>query len=676
MKNDIDSILDSMLRDGKLNFGAAKRRNEQTQQALESVQETGDSLSRSLQSSIAQLTQEAKADMQALDQRLQADGLKKDVPAGNSGNPEQTDAAFQTAEEETARKVLGQKEFVSAVALAFRRPFVAGFRKEMPMGRIAVLGKPGTGRHSAVEAMTASLARQGVLKSPKTTALDLSRYGDSSSEKLIAQDVYTALKSGSSAILFEQYEKCGTAVLSMLSELFRTGSIPLAGRYAEQKGMLVEIGSALVPGAVSSLSASGKYLFLLTDRSLDKLANDFGAPFLAALDDICETGEFSQDSLREIAGRMLKLFCERTEKQLRFTFTYDTPAAEALAAFYRPDRGIAAMEEYTDALYRSLSEYKLKQKVQRASGKIIVENGQLMLSGEEEAFAFRIGVFAPKAAEGAVEAVKKELSEIVGLQTVKEYVLSLEDNFKMQQLRKEKGLKADSPSMHMIFTGNPGTGKTTVARIVSRYLKAIGVLAGGQLVEVTRADLVGKYVGHTAPLTQKAIQSALGGVLFIDEAYSLSRGKDDSFGLEAIDTLVKGMEDHREDLVVILAGYSREMEDFLKANSGLRSRFPNMIEFPDYTARELLEITKSIVKGKGYRLDPSCEEPLLSYYEQKQQGEEARTGGNGRMVRNKVEEAVIACSRRNVREPEEKRDLELLLPQDFGFPALPGEEEG
>ena len=165
----------------------------------------------------------------------------------------------------------------------------------------------------------------------------------SSSEKLFAQDVYTALNSGSSTILFEQYEKCGTAVLSMLSELFRTGSIPLAGRYAEQKGMLVEIGSALVPGAVSSLSASGKYLFLLTDRSLDKLANDFGAPFLAALDDICETGEFSQDSLREIAGRMLKLFCERTEKQLRFTFTYDTPTAEALAAFYRPDRGIAAM---------------------------------------------------------------------------------------------------------------------------------------------------------------------------------------------------------------------------------------------------------------------------------------------------------------------------------------------
>jgi len=263
--------------------------------------------------------------------------------------------------------------------------------------------------------------------------------------------------------------------------------------------------------------------------------------------------------------------------------------------------------------------------------------------------------------------VREELSQIVGLQPVKDYILSLEDNFKIQQLRRERGLKADSPSMHMIFTGNPGTGKTTVARIVSRYLKAIGVLEGGQLVEVTRGDLVGQYVGHTAPLTQKAIQSALGGVLFIDEAYSLYRGKDDSFGLEAIDTLVKGMEDHRDDLVVILAGYSREMEEFLTANSGLRSRFPNIIEFPDYTAGELVEITKSIVASKGYRLAPACEIPLLAYYQRQQQGGDPRTNGNGRMARNKVEEAVIACSRRNVRTPEAQRDLELLLPEDFGF---------
>lgn len=131
--------------------------------------------------------------------------------------------------------------------------------------------------------------------------------------------------------------------------------------------------------------------------------------------------------------------------------------------------------------------------------------------------------------------------------------------------------------------------------------------------------------------------------------------------------MVKGMEDHRDDLIVILAGYSREMEEFLTANSGLRSRFPNIIEFPDYTAGELLEITKSIVRGKGYRLAPACDQLLLEYYQHQQQMGDPRTNGNGRMARNKVEEAVIACSRRNVRAPEEERDLELLLPEDFGL---------
>ena len=145
---------------------------------------------------------------------------------------------------------------------------------------------------------------------------------------------------------------------------------------------------------------------------------------------------------------------------------------------------------------------------------------------------------------------------------MKEYLLSLENHIKVSQLRKQRGLKTAEISKHMIFTGNPGTGKTTIARIISRMMKVCGILKQGQLVEVTRADLVGKYVGHTAPLTMEVINSALGGVLFIDEAYSLYRGKDDSFGLEAIDTIVKAMEDHRDDLIVILAGYSKEMSEF------------------------------------------------------------------------------------------------------------------
>ncbi len=681
MKNDIDSLLESMFRSGKLRTGPKKTGEDsgvpqltlepgtsgpEAQKAMEAMRQINAKTTASLQKSIEELTAETQADLAELEQRLQKDGVQEG-PAGNGGSPRDLEAAFEGAREEAARQVLGQDEFLSALTIALKRPFVAGSSAEAPFGRVLIQGRAGTGRHSALNVLAAELGRRGVLKSPKLVILDLGAYGEPGSEKLLIQDLYAALKSGASGLVFERFEKCHASVLPLVAELFREGKVSLPGRYAEQKGMLVDIGTALVAGAVSSLSAAGKYLFLLTDKDEAKLADAFGMPFLSAMDDLCETKEFSPEALRAIGERSLEELCKLAEKQLNFHLTSEPSAAETLAGAFDPGMGAGSLREETSRLYRALSEWKLRQGIDEAQGTVLGEDGILQArcrSGEKEAVLKAKESRGAAAQEAAVEAVKQELAEIVGLDTVKEYILSLEDNFKIQQLRREKGLKAESPSMHMIFTGNPGTGKTTVARIVSRYLKAIGVLAGGQLIEVTRADLVGRYVGHTAPLTNKAIQSALGGVLFIDEAYSLYRGRDDSFGLEAIDTLVKGMEDHRDSLVVILAGYSREMEEFLEANSGLRSRFPNIIEFADYTAGELLAITKSIVKGKGYRLDPDCEEPLLAYYA-KRQRDDPRTGGNGRMARNKVEEAVLNCSRRNVRAPEDQRDLELLLPCDF-----------
>ena len=268
----------------------------------------------------------------------------------------------------------------------------------------------------------------------------------------------------------------------------------------------------------------------------------------------------------------------------------------------------------------------------------------------------------PEGYRGEIDEIRKEMDDIVGLAKVKEYVMGLEEYYKVQKRRSEEGLKVSELSKHMIFTGNPGTGKTTIARIISKYLKSIGVLTGGQLVEVSRADLVGRYVGHTAPLTNKVIASAIGGVLFIDEAYSLYRGRDDSFGLEAIDTLVKGIEDNRDNLIVILAGYSKEMEQFLTSNSGLKSRFPNVIHFPDYTGEELLLISKSIAKSKGYTIDEGADPALLAYFNAVQ-AVRAADAGNGRLARNKIEEAILNQSRRLVAEPD--AELSVLLSQDF-----------
>ncbi len=228
--------------------------------------------------------------------------------------------------------------------------------------------------------------------------------------------------------------------------------------------------------------------------------------------------------------------------------------------------------------------------------------------------------------------------------------------------REETGLPNADISLHMVFTGNPGTGKTMIARLMARVYRSLGILSKGQLVEVDRSGLVAGYVGQTAIKTSKVIEKALGGVLFIDEAYALNGKGDNDFGQEAIDTLLKAMEDHRDDLVVILAGYTKEMQLFLSANSGLASRFPNQIEFPDYTGAELYKILCSIARSKGYTLDAACELPLVTYFDRKQ-AEDAATNGNGRMARNTLEKAILNQSKRLVADPD--ASLELLVVGDF-----------
>ena len=239
--------------------------------------------------------------------------------------------------------------------------------------------------------------------------------------------------------------------------------------------------------------------------------------------------------------------------------------------------------------------------------------------------------------ERPVEDILAELDALIGLDHVKTEVRRLTSLLRVQQLRAGHGLPVIETSRHLVFVGNPGTGKTTVARLLSELYRALDVVTRGHLVETDRADLVAGFVGQTATKTRTVLTSALGGTLLIDEAYSLARGGDNDFGREAIDTLVKFMEDHRDDLAVVVAGYPAEMQELIDTNPGLHSRFARTLEFPDYTTDELTAIFELIAGRQRYHLDDAARDALAGIIEAQPRG---RGFGNARFTRNVFEQAV------------------------------------
>jgi len=570
-------------------------------------------------------------------------------------------ALFDEVKDELYKEIIGQNDAVDSIVVAFRRPFVMKSDPSRASNSFIVKGSKGSGRHTLITKMARALYKRQIVYSDEVYTIDMGLYSSSSQEQLFLQDLYMAIKGKGAFICFENFEIGYAPFLRMVNELVTTGKMLLNKRYIVHKGQLVESQTGLVSQAVNSLSIAGKYLVFITDQKVSKVIDSFGTTFMDYINDIVELKPIEEKYVGQIINNRIVDLVKRSSNNLQIILNVENEVVDYIARVYDKENGIESIDDYIESFYKELSEAKLHDLLSKDEVVVvkIKDNKPIATFKEKE-----IDLIKTDDKDKALEEINKELDNVVGLDMVKDYIKSLQSHILIQERRKQQGMKTSDVSKHMIFTGNPGTGKTTIARLISRYMKAIGALSQGQLVEVTRADLVGRYVGHTAPLTMQVIKSALGGVLFIDEAYSLYRGKDDSFGLEAIDTLVKAMEDYRDDLIVILAGYSKEMSTFLESNSGLKSRFPNVINFPDYTGEELMKIALIIAKSKGYKIDDSLKEPLQEYFT-KVQANNSKESGNGRLARNVVEDAILRQSERLIK--DSKASIDELILEDFNL---------
>ena len=572
---------------------------------------------------------------------------------------------FSYIERKLNRELIGQKKFIKEICEYFEEKFI---NKEK--GILFLIGDKETAKKTSVRRIFEYLNNSDFIGNTHIQEIDLASYNFNLGYSAFLTDLYEKLSSDSSCILFKNSEKASEDMLNVLSNVYPNTCLNLDNNYIIKNKFLIQANDE-DEDTINNIVCHNKFLVYTTNDEKFNIEEHFTKSFSNNIDKVLYTKPLNKEERNKIVKRevleTIKIKEENHNVKIVLDIKEDDQSDEYfgickyLQETYKKDSNFGISEYVSYKLCKPLTNLILKENIKENSTILIyVDNDEIYCNIKNEIFSLN------DYSTPTLEEVEYKLNSIIGMKDLKEFLISVKNNYKVQKIRERLGLKTSNISLNMIFAGNAGTGKTNAARVTFEYLNALNILSKGIYREVSKADFVTENPAETAKRTIDIINSAIGGVLFIDEAYSLCESDDDKIGKEIVDALLKGIEDNRDDLVVILAGYEKDMDEFLSFNPGLKSRFLNTIHFEDYTPYEMYEIALNIAKSKGYRIAKNVKNELIDLFA-KNQISGKNDLGNARFVRNIVENAILDSSKKYIN--DKTKEIDLLERDNFNFKA-------
>ena len=531
---------------------------------------------------------------------------------------------------------------------------------------ILLSSKPSQGVKTTIKAFFEQAYSYKLINKKEIEVIDLAQYGHEGSNMLhsFLLDMYHAFHHDSQVTVFKNIDQCPQDLYLQMNQLVSEGCIKLDGRYSYRNGTLQKVEGVLISESFNAIEAKEQFLIFHTNRTLDDALKIFTSTSQAKIKTLYEIESLSNDESLKLFKMFFDHYLKLSRNNLGIDLSIDLQTFQSIASSTFKAGGAVSLNDFAYQVFEKINDYFIQHVDQvKDQWELVYDMEKVCIKNEQN----HIPLFMPQGKGKSLQKIEEEIASLIGLEEVKQSLMELKFYLENRTKRIERGLDSDLISMHILFKGNPGTGKTMVARKLAQYLKAIDYLSEGQLVEVDRSGLVGEYIGHTATKTMGKVEAAMGGVLFIDEAYALARGGENDFGQEAIDTLVKAMDDYRGKFVVIFAGYPEEMDELMEMNPGLQSRISHNFFFSDYSTAQLIEIATLVANNQGYTIDSKVKEMLPSYFE-RYQIKGKTDSGNGRLARRIVEEAITKQSVRLMQNDTlTEDDLNVLIMDDFGL---------